>query len=200
MIIKVCGLRQSDNIRAVEATKPDWYGFIFHPQSPRYVATPPDHLPSGERIGVFVDATLEDIQARQRSFQLTGVQLYKASPQLCCTLREKGLKVIRSIPAMGDLDTATLPFLTVVDYFLFDTPSPQYGGTGLTYNWQQLQSYTHSVPFLLSGGLSLNSLPDLQHFSHPSWQGVDLNSGFELSAGLKDARLLSQFISQFRLI
>ncbi len=200
MIVKVCGLCQGENIREVEATAPDWYGFIFHSSSPRYVATIPDYLPKGERIGVFVDATLEEILQQRTAFQLTGVQLYKASPEVCATLRNEGLKVVRAIPASGDLNAATAPFLSAVDYFLFDTPSPLYGGTGVSYDWQQLHSYTHAVPFLLSGGLSLNSLPELQRFVHPAWQGVDLNSGFETAPGLKDARLLSQFIPQFRLI
>lgn len=61
-----------------------------------------------------------------------------------------------------------------------------------------LESYHGNVPFLLGGGLNPGSLGALREFSHPMWAGVDLNSDFEVSPGIKDAASVAGFIAGFR--
>ena len=66
MIIKVCGMREPENIRAIEQSGADWMGFIFFPQSARYVSHRPEYLPEQcHRIGVFVNESSENIGARR---------------------------------------------------------------------------------------------------------------------------------------
>ena len=93
MIIKVCGTREPENIRAVEECTVDMMGFIFYPQSPRFVAKKPGYLPDKiRRIGVFVDETLENIRSRITEYGLYGVQLHgNEPPHLCKALRSSGV-------------------------------------------------------------------------------------------------------------
>ncbi len=201
MIVKVCGMRDADNIRKVEVCGADWMGFIFFSRSPRFVADVPDYLPSEQkRVGVFVNAGYEEIKERVGAFGLDAVQLHgKESADLCARLRADGLTVVKafSLRSVADIQQ-TDGYAGVCDYFLFDTPTAAYGGSGQMFDWSLLQSYRGSTPFLLSGGLSPDSLDALTAFSHPQWVGIDLNSGFETQPALKDPQALKSFISKFR--
>ena len=84
-----------------------------------------------------------------------------------------------------------------VDYFLFDTKTIHYGGSGKSFNWEILKNYKGETPFILSGGINPSSIEDIKHFNHPHFFGIDLNSGFEISPGNKNTSLLKQFIYEF---
>ncbi len=198
MIIKVCGMRDAENIRAVEQTGADWMGFIFYPKSPRYVDKVPNYLPQNmKRVGVFVNPTFRQVMEQVNNFGLHAVQLHgNVLPDMCQTLRERALIVIRALPAVSTFVADTAEYMDKVDFFLFDTPTLKFGGSGRTYDWQLLQRYNGPTPFLLSGGLSPHSIEQLHAFSHPFLAGYDLNSGFETEPGLKDATALQTFISQ----
>lgn len=199
MIVKVCGLREGGNIRAVEAAGADWFGFIFHRPSPRFVADVPSYMPQrGKRIGVFVKATAGEMLREARRFGLDGVQLYEATPQLCATMRSEGLIVVKALAAQGNLDAAAQPFAGTADYLLFDTPAPSYGGSGRRFPTALLQSYTLPVPFLLSGGIDEAAAGEIIALRHPSLAGVDINSRFETAPALKDAEAVSRFIKAIK--
>ncbi|MBR1755224.1 MAG: phosphoribosylanthranilate isomerase [Bacteroidaceae bacterium] len=210
MIIKVCGMRDPDNIRAVEQAGPDWMGFIFWPGSKRYVAEPPAYLPTAcKRVGVFVDASLDDILLRVQQFRLDLVQLHgHESPAFCRQLKAalRTTSIIKSIgiATVEDL-RATADYADVADYFLFDTKSPQYGGTGQPFDWNLLAAYEGTTPFLLSGGIGPSDLPRLGEWFRAGSAsdaakcvGIDLNSRFEKAPGIKDAALLQIFIYRRR--
>ena len=77
MIVKVCGMRDGDNIREVEQLSIDWMGFIFYPKSSRYVSEVPAYLPTKcKRIGVFVDASTDEIIKKIHDFSLDAIQLH----------------------------------------------------------------------------------------------------------------------------
>lgn len=195
MKVKVCGLTDGKNIREIEQAGADWFGFVFHSASPRYVDEPPCYLPEkGMRVGVFVNPKLEDVLRRTDAFGLHAVQLYGASPEFCKKMKDRGLCVIRALPASHNLDETAAPFLDAVDYLLFDTPSAQYGGTGKTYPRACLGSYTGSVPFVLSGGIGPTSADDIRTLRHPALAAVDINSRFEISPGMKDVEAVGNFI------
>lgn len=200
MIVKVCGLREAENIRAVEEAGTDWFGFIFYPQSPRFVDKTPAYLPRhGLRVGVFVHPDFREVTRRVRQFGLQAVQFHgTASPDVCQTYRERGLVVIRALSATLESLAETAAYTGKTDYFLFDTPTLHFGGSGRTYNWTLLHRYEGQTPFLLSGGLSPNSLPALQKFHHPLLAGYDLNSGFETAPAMKDAATIKRFIQEIK--
>lgn len=203
MIVKVCGMRQPDNIREVEKTGADWMGFICYQRSPRFVPSAPAYLPvRSKRIGVFVNADYETIITRASELKLDYLQLHGSeSPALCQKLHTEGFKLIKAFSfhkpsELGQTDE----YVSSCDYFLFDTPCHEYGGSGQSFNWDILSHYQGKTPFLLSGGIRPESLEALSKFHHPAWAGIDLNSGFETAPAEKDAAMLNHFIKQFRLL
>lgn len=201
MIIKVCGMREPENIRAIEQAGADWMGFIFFPQSARHVSHRPEYLPEQCcRIGVFVNESSENILLKAQEFGLHHIQLHgRETPEQCRKLKAAGLGVIKvfSIAQESDLQPAGC-YEGVCDYFLFDTACSGYGGSGKTFNWNILQAYRGKTPFLLSGGLRPGSLSLLLQFKHEQWAGIDLNSGFETAPALKDAAAVHTFINQLK--
>ena len=99
MVIKVCGMRDAENIREVERLGIDMMGFICWPRSPRYVGEVPAYLPKCPRVGVFVNPSLDEIQKRMEAFDFSYIQLHGSeSPEFCKEVREKtGCKVIKAI-------------------------------------------------------------------------------------------------------
>lgn len=197
MILKVCGMREGQNIRAVEQTGIDWLGFICYAGSPRFVSTPPAYLPTrAKAIGVFVDAGEAYIRQCAASLNLWGVQLHGSeSPRLCDALRRDGFKVIKALGISAEADLkAAQAYEDHANYLLFDTRTAGHGGSGHSFNWNVLRAYRGQTPFLLSGGLRLESLPALRAFGHPRLAGYDLNSGFETAPAVKDADLIARFI------
>ena len=201
-IIKVCGMTQGENIRSVEELGVDWIGLIFFSRSPRCVMQKPHFMPlRAKRVGVFVNASLEEIRARIQQYGLHLVQLHgDESPQLCAAIQQLGVGVIKafSIGSSEDI-AATKPYEGCCNYFLFDTKTTQLrGGSGAQFDWQLLTDYRGTIPFLLSGGIGPESLEALRRFKHPQCAGLDLNSRFESSPGVKAIPLLAPFIHKLK--
>lgn len=205
MIIKVCGMRDADNIRAVEALGIDCMGFIFWPKSARYVGAKPAYLPQNcLRTGVFVDADSEDIAAAAESFGLDVIQLHGSeSPGQITQIREltaaRKLRFVKSISVMSAVDLAvTAAYESVCDAFLFDTKGKLPGGNGQQFDWCVLDGYNGSLPFLLSGGIGPDDAERIKAFKAPKCIGIDLNSRFETAPGLKNVAALKSFIVKIR--
>ncbi len=199
MIVKVCGMRNADNISAVDALGIDMMGFIFYPRSPRYAVSKPDYLPGCRRVGVFVDADVPRMLDVAKRWRLWGVQLHGSeSADVCRALRERGLRVIKAFGVGSGLPAGLGAYEGTCDMYLFDTACKQHGGSGKKFDWKVLEAYQGATPFLLSGGIGPDSVDALNVFSHERWAGIDLNSAFELSPGLKDVARLSEFLKCLR--
>ncbi|MDR1676677.1 MAG: phosphoribosylanthranilate isomerase [Tannerella sp.] len=206
MTVKVCGMREAENIRAVARLDVDWMGFIFYPASPRCVPEGDDARATVIRqcaktkVGVFVNAGAEEMLEKAARYGLDYLQLHgHESPALCRTLQQAGCRVVKAFPVAtaADLEPAAA-YEPYAACFLFDTKCDTYGGSGKRFDWRTLDAYTGRTPFLLSGGLRPESAEELFRFRHPQWAGVDLNSGFETAPALKDVARLEQFIHQLR--
>ncbi len=221
-ILKVCGMRDSENIRQVAALGIDWIGLIFWPKSPRYVnmiptlvGTMPDRTSlspvtaqhSPQRVGVFVDPMAQDVITHVVNFQLDLVQMHgHETPTLIRNLRRTldpdirpGVQFIKAISVGGCNDIAAYKdYADCVDYFLFDTKCPTVGGSGSQFDWSVLEAYDGDVPFLLSGGIGPDDAERVRNFHHPKCIGIDLNSRFETEPGLKDITKLKQFLEQLK--
>lgn len=201
MIIKTCGMRDADNIRAVSELRIDWMGFIFWPPSSRYVSEKPSFLPTRQkRVGVFVDARIEEVKSKADEYALDLIQLHGSeSPAFCERLkansRQQLIKAF-NIATQEDLEQ-TIPYEGLVDYFLFDTKAKMVGGNGTQFDWSVLSAYQGNTPFLLSGGIGPDDAEKVRNFHHPQLAGIDLNSRFELSPALKDIEKLKQFITEY---
>ncbi len=200
MIVKVCGMREAENIRAVEALGVDWMGFIFWEHSSRCVSQRPTYLPEkAKRVGVFVDESLDVVCQHVEAFGLDVVQLHGSeSPTYLRDLRsscDARLLIVKafSIATRDDLLQTSL-YEGLADFFLFDTKAQLVGGNGRKFDWSVLAHYDGSTPFLLSGGIGPDDASRLSAFSHPRLAGIDLNSRFETAPALKNVEFLKQFL------
>ena len=201
MKVKVCGMRDAENIREVEALGIDMMGFIFWPKSSRYVSARPAYLPQKcKRVGVFVDATVDAIRQHIINYSLDIIQLHgHESPDFIRQIRllcDDSIAIIKAfnIATKEDLDT-TAPYAGLADYFLFDTKGPSAGGNGEKFDWSILDTYHGDTPFLLSGGIGPDDAERIKSFHHPKCIGVDLNSRFEIEPGIKDIIKLKTFLN-----
>lgn len=210
MTVKVCGMREPDNIAAVASLHPSMMGFIFHAPSPRNaLATPADVIARVggmgiEAVGVFVDSDVSYIDRVCSSRNIRTVQLHGSEPaSIIGRLHALGYRVIRSI-SVGDrtIDWPSLKdSVTEADMVVFDTATPCHGGSGRRFDHSLLADYPYSRPWLLSGGLSPDDAPyirslNLPHMAHMA--GVDINSRFECAPGVKDIALLQPFIERLQ--
>ena len=197
-------MRDADNIREVEKLGIDWMGFIFWPKSSRYVSERPAYLPQKcKRVGVFVNATIDDIRLHIADYSLDIVQLHgHESTDSIRSLRSLCGDVISIIKAFNiatkeDLN-ATTPYAGLVDYFLFDTKGPSVGGNGEKFDWSVLEAYNGDTPFLLSGGIGPDDAERILDYHHPKCIGIDLNSRFEIEPGIKDITKLKTFLNDVK--
>lgn len=194
-------MKNSSNILAVAALKPDFMGFIFYPKSPRN-AEPLDKntldlLPKSiQKIGVFVNETFENILTTVYKYKLDGVQLHGTEMSaMCKELRNAGFIVIKAFPVAEAYNfVVTKTYEGSCDYFLFDTKTDIFGGSGVKFDWSMLNEYTGKTSFFLSGGIAIDDADAILKINHPMFAGIDLNSRFELSPGLKDIDLLNAFL------
>ena len=193
-------MREAENIREVEALGIDMMGFIFWPKSSRYVSQRPDYLPTKcKRVGVFVDEAPEQVKRLADDYGLDYIQLHgHETPEVISYLRTPALPHPRILKAFN-ISTAedllqTQPYEGLVDGFLFDAKGKSVGGNGEKFNWDVLDAYDGETPFLLSGGIGPDDVERVHAFHHPMCIGIDLNSRFELSPGLKDIAKLKEFI------
>ncbi len=203
LLIKVCGMKFTQNREAVEALGIDLLGFIFYAPSKRYVGDNPesDLFQSNKKnVGVFVDENAFKILQLAKKFRLGFIQLHgNENPKTCQLLKNQGLKIIKAFPIVENFDfEKTIPYEGVVDYVLFDTKTKQHGGSGKKFNWEILEKYKGITPFFLSGGIGPNDVKSILEIKHPKLAGVDLNSGFEDEPGLKNLEKLKEFIKELK--
>lgn len=200
MLIKVCGMREAENIRRVAATGADWMGFIFYPRSPRAIKESDIIDCPQRRVGVFVDATPEEMMEKATRYRLDYLQLHGSeSPEVCYALQKRGFAVIKAFSVATETDlAATADYEGRADYFLFDTKCPSHGGSGRKFDWSVLATYHGSTPFLLSGGINPESAEAILRFRHPQLAGIDINSGFETAPAVKDTEKIKAFIETIK--
>jgi phosphoribosylanthranilate isomerase len=195
MKLKVCGMREVTNIKSVLALKPDLMGFIFYPKSKRFVdALSLRDIDFGttQKVGVFVNEKLDSLTEKVKKFDLDYVQLHgDESPSYLAAVKYLGVKVIKVFRILDQLPIdQILAFEQEADYFLYDTLSLEYGGSGKNFQWNILNESPSSKPFWLSGGVSIESLKALGLIDHPGLTGIDVNSKFEDQPGMKNIELL----------
>jgi len=207
LMIKICGMREPENIREVAELKPDLMGFIFYSYSSRYATgkLDPEILtrvsPSVKKTGVFVNAGFEEITGTVRKYSLDIVQLHgNETPDICLRLRETGIPVIKAFNITESSGFKLCSeFINCTDYFLFDTVTSDYGGSGNKFDWKILDKYDLDHPFFLSGGITFQDVNKILEITNPAFYGIDLNSRFEIKPGLKNIETLKKFISDIRL-
>ncbi len=213
MIIKVCGLREKANILAIDTLSIDLMGMIFYEKSPRFVEDIADiPVTNTPKVGVFVDSSLEYILEKIEKYQLKYIQLHgNESPDFVYNLhlemKAENIKIIKVFSIDNQEDNQKnskinndfmAEYVPFCDYFLFDTKGTNHGGTGIKFNWQILEGYTLKTPFLLSGGITADDIDEIKNIQHQQFVGIDINSKFEIKAGLKDVEMIKKFIENLK--
>lgn len=201
MQLKVCGLTDINQINELSKLEIDRLGFIFYKKSPRYAVDKLDEEDiltiKGKinKTGVFVNEDLNIIESTIKYYKLNSVQLHgEESPEFCKQLKSK-VEVIKTIliknkESFSEIDK----YDGACNYFLFDTYSGAYGGTGKKFDWSWLDKYNLNIPFILSGGIDLTNIKDVLSINHPQLVGIDVNSKFELESGIKDINKIKELI------
>lgn len=196
--VKICGLRRPEDIEAANVAKPDFVGFIFVPETKRYVA--PDVAARFKRdlaadiqtVGVFVNAPIEEIMAVCQAGTIDLVQLHGEEDQGYIELLKGQVDqdIIKSV-AVGD-ELVVDP--SQADYLLFDSLNSNRGGSGKVFDWQMLSAY-QDKPFFLAGGLGVENIEEALKVVRP--YVVDASSSLETD-GVKDPVKMQKFVAKIR--
>ncbi|MGB2503305.1 MAG: phosphoribosylanthranilate isomerase [Flavobacteriaceae bacterium] len=198
MKLKICGMREPENIEAIAALAPDYLGFIFWAPSSRYVnQSTPTLTEEIKKIGVFVDATLDYIETIIKEHQLQAVQLHgNETSAYCKQIQYLGVEVIKTFSIQNDFDFSELKaYENSCDFFLFDTKGELPGGNGYCFDWSILKAYPSKKPFFLSGGIGIENVEEIQKLLKTNLPiyAIDVNSKFESAPGIKKVNELRQF-------
>lgn len=204
MRVKVCGMTQPEQVSKLAAMGVSFAGFIFYPKSPRYVfknmTTNQIRKENGiNKVGVFVNATIEEVLHMVDECRLHMVQLHgDESPKFCEKISDY-VSVVKAF-RLSDNDSVewmTRPYMDVCDMFMFDTLGAGYGGTGKKFDWTVLKSVSIGKPYFLSGGIEPGDEEKLKAFTtEPAARALfsfDINSKFESSPGVKDMEKVKAF-------
>ncbi len=207
MRVKICGITQPEQGKAIASSGATALGFICVPSSPRYVSAAQiwaviTQLPENiDNIGVFANSTVDEIAQTVAESGLTGVQLHgDESIDFCYQVRQSlpDVEIIKAlrIRSLEDFDKAGT-YTTSVNTLLLDAYHPQQlGGTGKTLDWNMLQQFSPSCPWFLAGGLTPDNIVEALNQVKPS--GIDLSSGVERAPGDKDLDKVAQLFARLR--
>jgi phosphoribosylanthranilate isomerase len=210
MRIKVCGMTVLDQVAKLEEMGVDFAGFIFYPRSPRFVMK---HIKGMElkkwkgpinKVGVFVNATFDEVMNHVENFGLHMVQLHgDESPRLCDKLSGylPVIKVFRVRPT-DNIAWKIREYPEMCDLYLFDTDAAGFGGSGQQFDWHLLDNVAFGKPFILSGGIGPDDVDRVKDFaSGPRKEelfAIDVNSKFENAPGEKDLEALKSFVTKLK--
>lgn len=205
--IKICGIRDPLQGRAIAQLGATALGFIAVASSPRFVLPEVVHRVGqsvdaaglqSQLVGVFADPTWEQLEHYIKTGGITAIQLHREeSPEFCLAVRRRFsqcelIKALR-IRTTADLDRAE-SYRSCVDTLLLDAYHPQLlGGTGATLNWDSLQHFKPGLPWLLAGGLTPQNVGEALNRLAPA--GIDLSSGVERAPGDKDLARVEQLMT-----
>jgi phosphoribosylanthranilate isomerase len=195
--IKICGITTEEDAAFAAACGVDAIGFIFHLQSPRYVAPETakeiiKKLPHGiTKVGVFVNLELQEVKEIVSRCGLDMVQLHGAESPTFCSAFPRA-QVIKAVALRGADDLEGLRAYPVAA-ILVDAYDPKHsGGTGKKADWALAAQVKTTHPLILAGGLSLDTIQ--QAIERCSPQAVDVNSGVEIAPGQKDRAKVKEII------
>ena len=198
MIVKVCGITIAAQFNWLSQQPVDMIGLNFYRASKRYFSQPLVGIEANskvEKVGIFVNPELSYLLEKVAEYNLSMVQLHGHESAAFCEDVASHVAIIKAFGVDDDfLFTDTIDYLNCCRYFLFDTRTPSYGGSGKKFNWHKLSEYHYDKPFLLSGGIQPDDIQDIIDLNFSSLAGIDINSGFEISPGIKDLEKIKKML------
>lgn len=209
--VKICGLSTTQAVSAAVFGGARYVGFIFYPQSPRFVSADQAGaltaiVPSTvKRVGVVVDMLDEDLAALLARVRLDLLQLHgKETPERVVEIRQRfGLPVVKAVPiySADDVDRARR-YHGAADRLLFDAKAPsgasRPGGNAISFDWSLLKGGDMPLPWFLAGGVTESNVAEAVRRTGAS--AVDISSGVETAPGVKSAERIRRFLRAVRTI
>jgi len=207
MQFKVCGITNIEQGEAISSLGAHFIGFIFYPSSKRYALTSLSlndiaafKPANAKKVGVFVNETTAKVIEIATKAGLDMIQLHGDEDASYCATIQAAFPVIKVFRVSKNVPNFAL-FENVASYYLFDTDSALYGGTGQHFNWELIKKTRFNKPFFLSGGIGINDVQGIQVLKAATagkdLVALDLNSKFETSPGIKNIELIKTFIDEF---
>jgi len=204
MQYKVCGITQAEQAITLDSMGVDYIGFIFYPLSKRYVLNSlsiddlaklkPTHA---KKVGVFVNETAVKVLGIVEKAKLDLVQLHGEEDVEYCKSIEKVVPVIK-VFRVGNVVPDFTVFEQAASYYLFDTDSALYGGTGQHFNWELIKNTAIQKPYFLSGGIGPHDVQGIEVMQKTKagkdLMAIDINSQFETTPGIKNLEMIKTFI------
>ena len=202
MIVKVCGLTRDDISQQLYLLNGiDMVGFNFYRFSPRYIDYKVLRMPDEEKVasvGVFVGEKIDKVKEIVKALSLNYVQLHSLEDQtyinecleFCKVIKAIGIETVDDIKKAEDFEGCS--------YLLFDKKSKEHGGTGKKFDWELIKHYEGETPFLIAGGIGPEDVKAIKELNHPMFAGIDINSKFEDSPGIKNVNLIAQFLENLK--
>jgi len=206
MRIKVCGMTLPEQVTALDEMNVSLAGFIFYPKSPRFMANKiaPDRLKKIKgkiaKVGVFVNAPYDELMKTVDEYRLDMVQLHGDETPRYCEKIADYISVIKAfrLSDNDNIEWTSKSYQDVCDIFMFDTMGAGYGGTGKKFNWDVLKNAVINKPFIMSGGIEPGDETRLKEFMKEpvakNLFAVDINSRFEVTAGVKNMEKVKKFV------
>ena len=207
MIIKICGIQDEDTLLCCEKNNIDFYGMIFYPKSPRNISfeNAMKLIKKSESlningVGVFVNKNINQLERIIKNLRLKFIQLHGSeNEEYIKKLKKIGVKIIKSISISDINDLNKIDKYQSVDYFLFDykpNKGELPGGNSKSFDWDILSNLKTNKPWFLSGGINADNIQEILNDMNPF--GVDLSSGVEKELGIKDNRIINNFIGKLK--
>ena len=205
MIIKICGIKNKDTLTCCEKNRIDFFGMIFYSKSPRNISIKNARILQKmsenfniNGVGVFVNKKINEIEEIIRTLKLKFVQLHGFEDEIYIkSLKKNGVKIIKSISVSCEDDLKKIEMYNSADYFLFDykpLKGELPGGNAKSFDWNILKNLNTKKPWFLSGGININNIQQIREDINPF--GIDLSSGVEKELGIKDNRIINNFIGK----
>jgi phosphoribosylanthranilate isomerase len=204
MRIKLCGITRLEDAREAARLGAWAIGLNHWEESPRR-CDPAIAAEIGgalrrrlEIVGVFVNASLDEVAAAAEDESLTMLQLHgDEGPAFCReAARRTGLRVIKALGVRSAADVKAAEAYRT-DYHLLDAHRPGMpGGTGESFDWELVSGRRSAVPLILAGGLRPDNVAEAIAATAPF--AVDVASGVEAEPGVKDRRLMAEFVERAR--
>ena len=203
MIIKICGIKNEETLICCQNNRINFFGMIFYKKSPRNISIENANILQKKSndlningVGVFVDKNINELEAIIKNLKLRFVQLHGSEDELYIRdVKKNDVKIIKSISINNVSDLKKIHRYSSADYFLFDykpLKGELPGGNAKSFDWNIMNSLETDKPWFLSGGININNIKQILKDIKPF--GIDLSSGVEKELGIKDNRIINNFI------
>ena len=207
MITKICGIRNEETLLCCENNNVDFFGMIFYPKSPRNISIEDASLIQKKSeylkingVGVFFNKKISEIEEIIKNLKLRYVQLHGSENESYIRdVKKNDVKIIKSISINNVNDLKKIYHYNSADYFLFDykpLKGELPGGNAKSFDWKILKDLKTDKPWFLSGGININNIQKIIKDIKPF--GIDLSSGVEKELGIKNNRIINNFISKLK--